>query len=139
MSANTPPRVYIASRFLNRDAVAALTLKLATAKRPWHCIQTWHNESELSDPSENAMRDLREIDSADIVLVLTMNCENVPGGMHFEAGYACAKEKCIIVVGPKVNIFYHLPSIVYVETLQEFLSEFEWSDIVLVDNTGSVV
>lgn len=129
MEPNIPPRVYIASRFTNRDAIEALSLKLETAKNPWHCIQTWTREPLLSDPVINAERDLQEIDSADIVLVMTENCEQVPGGMHWESGYAYAKGKAVIVVGPKVNIFYHLPSIVHVETLQEFLSEFEWETL----------
>ena len=136
-SGSEAPRVYIASRFTNRDAVKALSLKLATARQPWHCIQTWPNESELSNPLENALRDLQEIDSADIVLVMTENCENVPGGMHFEAGVAYAKGKAVIVVGPKVNIFYHLPSIVHVPTLREFLAEFEWADFVYTDEGGN--
>lgn len=59
-----------------------------------------------------AREDLADIDEADVVVVFTE--EHVPrgnvgrGGRHVEFGYALAKGKKIIVVGPIENVFYSL-------------------------------
>ncbi len=43
------------------------------------------------------------------------------GGRHVELGYALARDKRVIVVGPHENIFHHLPGIRAYATWAEFL------------------
>lgn len=61
-----------------------------------------------------ATEDLEDIDAADVVVCFTE--EHIPGantgrgGRHVEFGYALAKGKRIIIVGPIENVFYSLDS-----------------------------
>ena len=60
-----------------------------------------------------AERDLEEVKACDVMLLFTEPTGriNVPrtGGCHFEAGYALASGKHLVVVGPAENIFCLLP------------------------------
>jgi hypothetical protein len=115
---------YVASRFLNRELVKNFTAKLLTANPPIYCIQTWPDEQVGTDPALCAAVDLDQIDWVPTVIVLTQDCEKTPGGMNFEAGYAVAKGKRVIVIGPRVNVFYHLfpPTIEHYDTIQDFFT-----------------
>lgn len=98
-------KLYIASRFKNKGFIR---LWLKALPERYEVVSTWHNLEDSADGSrtEAARRDLRELDECDAVVVITQDCELVPGGMHFEAGYAYAKGKKIYLLGPCVNIFY---------------------------------
>jgi len=98
-------KIYIASKLGNKEFIRGL---LRALPERYEVVSTWHNLTDSQDGSriEAAMRDLREVDSCDAVLVVTEFCEAVPGGMHFEAGYGFAKGKTIFLLGPAVNIFY---------------------------------
>lgn len=130
-------RIYVSSRFKNQSLVKSFMLKILSMRHrtmePVEFVNTWHNEDATAHPQDDhlyakemAHRDLREIDACDTVIVLTDGCELVPGGMHFEAGYAYAQGKRIIVIGPRVNVFYHLGTIQSYASVPEFLaSNFE--------------
>lgn len=65
-----------------------------------------------------AYMDLDDIDRADAFVLFT---EPTPtarssGGHHFEAGYACTLGIPMMTVGPRENVFYHLPGIRNFET-----------------------
>jgi hypothetical protein len=130
LSPKNDNRIYIASRFKNREGVKQLTAKLATAKPPIHAIQTWPNELPDADRVKSAVRDLEQIDSVDTVLVWTDECELTPGGMNFETGYAFGTGKNIIVVGPRVHIFLDLagndPHFRHFATLQDYFKTLTW-------------
>lgn len=116
-------KVYIASRFSSNVEVVRKLTELIEALGA-KCTQTWHNstatDSEI-DRSAVAFREIGEIDQADTLILYTENCERVPGGMHFEAGYAFGRGKRLIVVGPKVHIFCDL-SCDWYPTLNDFIS-----------------
>ena len=100
-------KLYVASRFRNKEWIRSW---IADLPKRYKVVSTWHNLEDADDGSrvEAAKRDLREIDDCDAVVVITYQCEVVPGGMHFEAGYAYAKGKKIYLIGNPVNIFYDL-------------------------------
>lgn len=112
-------KAYVASRFINRDAVRDLTAKLANIGV--ECIQTWTEEHEGCTAQEAAIRDVAEVGSADALILYTIECEKVPGGMHFEAGLAHGLGKPLIVIGPRVHVFCHLPGVEYYPTVDEAL------------------
>ena len=129
-------KVYLASRFTNRNFVKAFASKVLTMRctaRDPHIefVQTWTEEPVLTVmesglQKELAYRDLHDLDEADAIFILTEGCELVPGGMHFEAGYAYASGKRIVVIGPRVNVFYHLGDVEWYPSVQAFLeSNFE--------------
>ena len=135
-------KVYVASRFLNRNLVKAFCHKVYMLRHSTmgeiEFVQTWPNEDSTNliiDGAPDilahkaiAHKDLREIDESDCVIVITEQCESVPGGMHFEAGYAYAQGKRVIVIGPRVNVFYYMGSLEYYPSIADFLaSNFEAS------------
>jgi hypothetical protein len=120
--------VYIASRFTNRELVKALTAKLLTLDPPIFAIQTWPLDGDITPEwteSKLAEMDLNQIDSVQTVVVLTEGCEQTPGGMNFEAGYAWGQFKHLVVVGPRVNIFYHQKSVEWYPNIPAFLKALQ--------------
>jgi nucleoside 2-deoxyribosyltransferase len=112
---------YIATRFSNKEIVQiAADLLLSVGIQ---AIQTWQNEKpdHLCDRMNNARRDIAELERADMLIVLTKNCELVPGGMHFETGFAYARAKRIVVIGPPTNIFHFLPEIERYDHITHFM------------------
>lgn len=71
--------------------------------------------------------DLVDIDRADAVILFTQGDlgVHVSGGKHVETGYALAKGKRVIVVGPRENVFHYLPHIEHYPTAEEF-----WGSVV---------
>ena len=63
-----------------------------------------------------AIRDYHNLAEADIFMAFTEDPESawVRGSRHVEMGLAIAWRKDIIVIGPKENIFCHLPGIMKV-------------------------
>ena len=129
MPSGTEMKIYIASRFTNANLVLAFANKIRTmSPHPVQFTMTWPTEipqdgSDISYLADIAYRDIRQIDEADTIIVLTEECELVPGGMHFEAGYANALGKQMIVVGPRVNVFYNMQEMEWYPTIQDYLKE----------------
>lgn len=117
-------KIYVASRFKNANLVQAFSLKLATLRPDYECIQRWPREPDFPIPAwQAAEQDLQDINDADALIALTQDCDLVPGGMHFEAGYAYAKGKKIAVVGPTVHIFYQgLPDMFHFRDIDSFFA-----------------
>lgn len=113
-------KVYIASRFTNKDAVLSLSQKLSDCGLV--PIQTWPHEHDGCTAKQAAIRDLNEIKKSDALLLFTVGCPSVPGGMHFEAGYALAKGKAVTVIGPPVHVFCQHPDVMHYETLEDFFA-----------------
>lgn len=131
-------KVYVASRFTNRVLVQAFMNKVQTmtpryGRDPLEFTQSWHLEDisgltlHIGDTAYQrsvAWRDIEELNNSDGIIVLTLGCElGVPGGMHFEAGYAFAMRKGITVIGPRVHVFYHMDTIDWYENVADYLAE----------------
>lgn len=94
--------VYLAAPFKRPDLpdiVAALT-------DAGHDITArWLDELDTGTTHPDAaQRDLEDIDRADVVLIVD-DLERW-SGRHVEAGYAIARGKPIVVLGPASNLFY---------------------------------
>jgi nucleoside 2-deoxyribosyltransferase len=78
------------------------------------------------DLESYAINDLADIDRADMFVFFSLS-DQTPfkrGGRHVEFGYALAKSKPILVVGPKENIFHCLHDRVrHVETWKIALTQ----------------
>lgn len=112
-------KIYLASRFRNYEILRVLAADLE--KEGHAVVSTWHVTEAPSpvakdDPSYQdhcivaALRDLKEIQSCDALLLITEGCEAVPGGMWYEAGYAKGIGKAVYIKGPHINIFCGLCS-----------------------------
>jgi hypothetical protein len=97
-------KLYIASRFRNKPWISEWVKALPSK---YSVVSTWHTLPDDADGThaEAVARDIREIDECDAIVVVSHNCEQTPGGLHFEAGYAFAKGKRLFLCGPSVNIF----------------------------------
>jgi len=97
-------KLYIASRFRNKQWINNWADTLPSKHS---VISTWHGLADDMDGShaEAVARDLKEITEADAVVIISHNCEAVPGGLYFEAGFAHALGKKLYLIGPAVNIF----------------------------------
>jgi nucleoside 2-deoxyribosyltransferase len=112
-------KVYLAAQFHWKEEIRIK--KLALEARGVIVTSTWTDEiaapnCSLKDfsgdyHSEMALRDLREIDEADALILFTVDPDTLTrrGGRHVEFGYALGKGKVVAVVGPRENIFHHLP------------------------------
>lgn len=68
--------------------------------------------------------DLDDIDEADTILSFTFHDGGGKGGRHVEFGYGIGKNKRMIVIGPRENIFHTDPRVTHFWTIDEFI-EFE--------------
>lgn len=133
-------KAYVASRFMNRVYVAAFMMKCYTMQpksgelivftNTWQTADIGASLAVMADPVadhryqyECAYRDIHQIDEADAIIVLTDGCEAVPGGMHFEAGYAYGRGKRLIVIGPRVHVFYHMNSVEWYPDVATFFEK----------------
>lgn len=77
-------------------------------------------DPELGLPFANA--DLEDIEFADILILFTELNGGGKGGRHTEFGYAVARRKRIIIVGPRENVFHTLPFIQWHPDWDHFIS-----------------
>jgi len=74
--------------------------------------------------AQYAQEDLDDIDCAEVLILFTdpPGSEAPRGGKHVETGYALGTMKPVWVVGPRTNLFYHLPNIHCYETWDDLIS-----------------
>ena len=72
------------------------------------------------DSRRFATEDLQDIDAAQIVVLFT---DGKPGrgGKDHEFGYAMAKGKFLVLVGPEINVFHRLDGILRFDDEAQFL------------------
>lgn len=127
-------KVYLAARYSEKHEMFAQAEIFRG--RGIEVTSSWLEEShaptiQMSDIAVDdltfyARNDIRDIESADWLVFSSVEptTPTVRGGRHVEFGYALAKGKKILVVGPEENIFHHLPAIQHVndwETALNFL------------------
>ena len=113
-------KVYLAGRFSRfgeingyKDDLAKIGVE--TTSRWLNGGHEWVGTADEDIPVEaNAVfanEDLEDIDAADVLICFTEPPRSGParGGRHVEFGYALAKQKPILVVGHRENVFYCLP------------------------------
>lgn len=96
-----------------------------------HASNTTLSE-QIADLHESGMREIATMDLDDVkrsdVIVFFSQSDQTPtfrGGRHVEFGYALARNKIIVVVGPKENIFHYLPQVKHFKTWSKALTCLE--------------
>lgn len=69
-----------------------------------------------------AQTDLIDLDASHMVIAFTEEDGGGKGGRHFELGYAVARAKRIIIVGPRENIFHSLSFVQQHPTWEAFIN-----------------
>jgi hypothetical protein len=119
-----PHSVYIAAAFGRREEMRHYSEELALAGH--NCTSTWVFDDDSDDPRvlmENALRDLHDVCDADTIVLFTETPKAgyMTGGRHTEFGYAYANGKRCCLIGPRENIFHHLPGVEQFDTWAKFL------------------
>jgi nucleoside 2-deoxyribosyltransferase len=121
-------RIYLAARLGRWPEMAYRARELEALGHEitsrWH-----HGHSKPRHPADRgalswdlarvAREDLDDVIRADGVVLFTEYGKHFAGGRHVEAGYALALNKLLFIVGPRENVFYHLPEVVHASTWQE--------------------
>jgi nucleoside 2-deoxyribosyltransferase len=128
-------KIYIASSYKNYKEVLELAEKLRAIGVTPLCAwaSTEHASTQIGKDlalsadnavnSNEASRDLAEIDEAAVVLLLSNGVPSVSGGMHFECGYAHGLGKQIYVLGKRSTVFHWLYGVTQFDTFEELV---EW-------------
>jgi len=122
-------RVYIAAAFARKNEIAEKSQELenlgikVTSSWPYEDISGDAKLHEVSDDylRQHARKDLYEITNADALILFTQDPLKPfhRGGRMFEAGFAFAAGKTVMICGPKENIFFYLPEINQFNTWEE--------------------
>jgi nucleoside 2-deoxyribosyltransferase len=122
-------KVYLAARYSQKGDMQCVAALLEA--RGIEVTSTWLKEhwspgitmDQITEEElvDIAALDLADIDRADGVILFSLDplIAGVRGGRHVEFGYALGKDKPIVVVGPKENIFHYLPRVKHCATITE--------------------
>ena len=125
--------VYLAGRYSRREELCRYAEELSSLG--WTVEARWLHGSHTLDErglsvqgeqSERAMfacEDWEDVTSADVCISFTESprASNSRGGRHVEFGAAMALGKRCIVIGPRENVFHHLPELEHFDTWEEFI------------------
>jgi nucleoside 2-deoxyribosyltransferase len=106
--------VYIAAPYPLRDAAIAVMQRLEDAG--FEVTSTWLKQEDKLDDAY-ARLDLADVDRADALVALNPPewVSTGTGGRHVEFGYALARQKPIVMVGERANIFHYLREVQVVD------------------------
>ena len=116
-------KIYIAAASYRQKEARNAYRKLQ--RRGFEVTSSWvfkRSLGEIDSFPYEAHRDLEQVAEADVVVTFSENPRRkkyTTGGRHVECGYALAKGKELIVVGPRENVFHYLPYVKQYDTLQE--------------------
>lgn len=105
-------KIYLAAASYRQKEIRNNHRKLE--RRGFEVVSSWvfmRSLGEVAKFSSEAKRDLQQIDEADLVIAFTEDPKTkkyTTGGRHVETGYAIAKGKKILIVGPRENVFHYL-------------------------------
>jgi nucleoside 2-deoxyribosyltransferase len=115
-------KIYLAGAYTSRQRLAAIAQELRTNGTRIQVDTVWLlDEYENANPFECAAVDLRDIKSADMLLLFT-DTNGTRGGMYVELGIALAKGIPVIIVGPYTNVFTRICR--RVDSISELFNEF---------------
>lgn len=107
-------RVYIAGRFTGQARIRseAVALKMLDPEVEVVSSWLWSEEPDNGDYSEEqakewAKRDCREVGTADLLILDTLDDSNT-GGREVEFGLAGAWGTTTVIIGPYRNVFHRL-------------------------------
>lgn len=116
-------RVYLAARYSRREEIAGVREQLQArglvVQARW--LDGLHDDAPNQLCANDDLDDLSECHAL-IAFTEERRAVATSGGRHFEAGYAYALGKPVIVVGPEENVFYSLAWARF-ETLEALLED----------------
>jgi hypothetical protein len=113
-------KLYLAGRYQTKDILADIAEALRN--KGHHVTSSWLNQID-TNMEEAATRDMQDVREADYLVSFTEKSEvgYNTGGRHAEFGAAWVWGKKLLLVGPRENIFHHLPGVVQLNSVVELL------------------
>jgi hypothetical protein len=117
-------RIYLAARF---DRSAEMLDVAAALSRLGHFVTSrWIHGRTNAPDLLSAVEDIEDLTDADCLVSFTEHPTKgvswaARGGRHVEFGVALATNKRLCIVGPRENIFHHLPRVEVYRSLAELL------------------
>lgn len=105
-------KIYLAGRYATKLQLREYAKKLS--KLGFTITASWlYQDEQDKDLTSASYRDLSDIRESELIIHFTENSDvgYNTGGRHVEFGVAFALGKQNILVGPRENIFHHLPSV----------------------------
>jgi hypothetical protein len=118
-------RIYLAARF---DRSGEMLDVASALSRAGHFVTSrWIHGRQNAPDLVSAVEDIEDLADADCLVSFTERpTEGVSwaarGGRHVEFGVALATGKRVCVVGPRENIFHHLPRVEVFRSLDELVA-----------------
>ena len=118
-------RIYIAARYDRRFEMLGAATSLIRAGH--EVTSRWIEGGRGGDPElVAAFEDVSDLAHADCLVTFTEEPKRwvswaARGGRHVEFGIALASGKRLCVVGPRENVFHHLPSVEVYATVAELV------------------
>ena len=123
-------RIYIAARYDRRFEMLGVATSLVRAGH--EVTSRWIEGGRGGDPElMAALEDVGDLAHADCLVTFTEEPQRwvawaARGGRHVEFGIALACGKRLCVVGPRENVFHHLPSIEVYATVADLIEGLAW-------------
>ncbi|XUM19785.1 hypothetical protein ACRAVF_19150 [Bradyrhizobium oligotrophicum S58] len=120
-------KVYLAARFGERPLMEVHADRIKAAGIEVTASWVYGEEDGLTR-EDIATLDLNDVDRCDTLISFTHprgKLMTAGGGRHVEFGYALAKGKRMVVIGPRENVFHHTPGVEVFATLDEWLASVE--------------
>ena len=118
-------KVYLAALFRRMNEMGKVADYLK--EKGFEITSRWVYGGEATAGSNEAcaLLDLEDVDNADAIISFThaRGTMTSGGGRHVEFGYALAKGKECVIIGPKENVFHHHPKVKQFNSIDEFLSQ----------------
>lgn len=124
-------KFYLAAQFSWKENIASKKKQL---EELGHTVtSTWTDEVAAANCSlkdfppdyheKMALRDFEEIEAAEAIVLFSVDADTLTrrGGRHVEFGYAAGRGKTLYVIGPKENIFHHIPGVHQFDTWEQFV------------------
>ena len=116
-------RIYLASRYDRRFEMLGV---MSVLLRAGHAVTSRWIEGRGEGPEMEAAEDMEDVLRANCLVSFTEEpaasvAWAARGGRHVEFGLALAAGKRLCVVGPRENIFHHLPRVEVFGSLAELL------------------
>lgn len=125
-------KVYLAALFSRKDEMGEIARQLEDCG--FIVVSSWvfGGEEGLTRP-DIAIKDFYDVDRADMIVSFThpRGTPKPGGGRHVEFGYAFAKGKQCVIIGPRENVFHEHPKVLQFDSLEEFLNHFHPSQLSL--------
>lgn len=118
-------RIYIAARYDRRFEMLGVAINLM---RAGHVVTSSWVEGRGDVPDAiAAIEDIDDLSRADCLVSFTEQPSrgvawSARGGRHVELGIALASGKRVCIVGPRENVFHHLPQVEAYATMADLIA-----------------